>query len=42
MGAQVVLYAGGFTHESRLRETGRPVAATLTEAVAVAETLALA
>jgi phosphoglycolate phosphatase-like HAD superfamily hydrolase len=36
VGAQVVLYAGGFTHESRLRETGWPVATTLTEAVRLA------
>jgi hypothetical protein len=29
----VVLYAGGFTDEKRLRATGLPVAATLVEAV---------
>ena len=29
----MVLYAGGFTDESRLRETGRPVATSLVEAV---------
>jgi phosphoglycolate phosphatase-like HAD superfamily hydrolase len=36
VGAEVVLYAGGFTDEPRLRSTGRPVAATLTEAIAIA------
>jgi phosphoglycolate phosphatase-like HAD superfamily hydrolase len=33
VGARVVLYAGGFTDEKRLRATGVPVATTLTEAV---------
>jgi phosphoglycolate phosphatase-like HAD superfamily hydrolase len=33
VGARVVLYAGGFTDEKRLRATGSPVASTLTEAV---------
>jgi phosphoglycolate phosphatase-like HAD superfamily hydrolase len=33
VGARVVLYAGGFTDEDRLRATGQPVAITLTEAV---------
>ena len=33
VGARVVLYAGGFTDEKRLRATGAPVAATLVEAV---------
>ena len=37
VGAAVVLYAGGFTHESTLRATGRPVATTLVEAVTLAE-----
>lgn len=41
VGAQVVLYAGGFTHESRLRETGHAVESTLTDAVRVAADLAL-
>jgi phosphoglycolate phosphatase-like HAD superfamily hydrolase len=36
VGAAVVLYAGGFTHESLLRETGHPVATSLLEAVAMA------
>ncbi len=36
VGAEVVLYAGGFTHESTLRATGRPVATTLVEAVNLA------
>jgi phosphoglycolate phosphatase-like HAD superfamily hydrolase len=36
VGADVVLYAGGFTHESTLRATGRPVATTLVEAVNLA------
>jgi phosphoglycolate phosphatase-like HAD superfamily hydrolase len=36
VGAAVVLYAGGFTHEDRLRETGRPVATSLVEAVTLA------
>jgi phosphoglycolate phosphatase-like HAD superfamily hydrolase len=38
VGARVVLYAGGFTDEPRLRATGLPVAATLTEAVTLAAT----
>jgi phosphoglycolate phosphatase-like HAD superfamily hydrolase len=33
VGARVVLYAGGFTEEKRLRATGLPVATTLVEAV---------
>ncbi len=36
VGAAVVLYMGGFTDEARLRATGRPVATTLVEAVALA------
>jgi hypothetical protein len=36
VGARVVLYAGGFTEESRLRATGLPVAASLTEVIALA------
>jgi phosphoglycolate phosphatase-like HAD superfamily hydrolase len=36
VGAGCVLYAGGFTDAERLAATGRPVAATLTEAVALA------
>jgi len=36
VGAACVLYAGGFTDADRLRVTGRPVAATLAEAVALA------
>jgi phosphoglycolate phosphatase-like HAD superfamily hydrolase len=40
VGAQVVLYAGGFTDAPRLRKTGQPVATTLTEAVALAADLA--
>ena len=36
VGAAVVLYAGGFTHENRLRETGRPVATSLVAAVKLA------
>lgn len=35
-GASCVLYAGGFTSIAKLRATGAPVAATLTEAVALA------
>ncbi|MGH8878363.1 MAG: HAD family hydrolase [Stackebrandtia sp.] len=35
-GAACVLYSGGFTSERKLRETGHPVAATLTEAVELA------
>lgn len=37
-GASCVLYAGGFTSARKLRATGAPVAATLTEAVALART----
>jgi len=36
VGARCVLYAGGFTHASRLAEVGVPVATTLTEALAIA------
>jgi phosphoglycolate phosphatase-like HAD superfamily hydrolase len=36
VGAAVVLYAGGFTHPEALRATGRPVAASLLEAVTLA------
>ncbi len=36
VGAAVVLYAGGFTHENLLRETGHPVATSLLEAVDMA------
>jgi phosphoglycolate phosphatase-like HAD superfamily hydrolase len=36
IGAGIVLYGGGFTDASRLRETGVPVASTLVEAVALA------
>jgi phosphoglycolate phosphatase-like HAD superfamily hydrolase len=36
VGARVVLYAGGFTDEARLRATGLPVATSLTEAIALA------
>jgi phosphoglycolate phosphatase-like HAD superfamily hydrolase len=36
VGARCVLYSGGFTDPDRLAETGRPVAHTLTEAVALA------
>lgn len=36
VGARVVLYAGGITHEERLRSTGLPVADTLVEAVSYA------
>ncbi len=36
VGAAVVLYSGGFTHETRLRETGRAVATSLVEAVKLA------
>lgn len=35
-GADCVLYAGGFTSAAKLRETGMPVVASLTEAVALA------
>lgn len=36
VGARCVLYAGGFTDPSLLRETGLPVATTLVEAVEIA------
>jgi phosphoglycolate phosphatase-like HAD superfamily hydrolase len=36
VGAACVLYAGGFTHESHLYATGRPVASSLVEAVRLA------
>jgi phosphoglycolate phosphatase-like HAD superfamily hydrolase len=41
VGAAVVLYAGGFTQETRLRETGRPVATSLVEAVMLARAVAV-
>jgi phosphoglycolate phosphatase-like HAD superfamily hydrolase len=37
VGAACVLYTGGFTDPARLRASGHPVADTLTEAVALAE-----
>ena len=39
VGAHAVLYTGGFTHPGKLRETGRPVADTLLEAVEIAKSL---
>ena len=36
VGARVVLYAGGFTDEARLRATGHPVARSLSEAITLA------
>jgi phosphoglycolate phosphatase-like HAD superfamily hydrolase len=39
VGADCVLYAGGFTDLALLKETGRPVASTLVEAVAFARGL---
>ncbi|NMO50235.1 HAD family hydrolase [Actinoplanes sp. TBRC 11911] len=39
VGAVAVLYTGGFTDAVRLRASGRPVADSLVEAVAVARTL---
>ncbi len=39
VGAAVVLYSGGFTDPAVLRASGRPLAPTLVEAVALAETL---
>ena len=36
VGARIVLYAGGITHEARLRQTGLPVATTLVDAVSYA------
>jgi phosphoglycolate phosphatase-like HAD superfamily hydrolase len=39
VGAEVVLYTGGFTHPDRLRASGRPVADTLVQAVEIAGSL---
>ncbi len=39
VGGEIVLYTGGFTDPSRLRASGRPVADTLVEAVAIARSL---
>jgi phosphoglycolate phosphatase-like HAD superfamily hydrolase len=39
VGGRAVLYTGGFTHPDRLRASGRPVADTLVEAVAIARGL---
>jgi phosphoglycolate phosphatase-like HAD superfamily hydrolase len=39
VGARCVLYAGGVTHPDRLRDSGWPVADSLTEAVRLAATL---
>jgi phosphoglycolate phosphatase-like HAD superfamily hydrolase len=39
VGGEAVLYTGGFTDPNRLRASGRPVADTLVEAVALARTL---
>ncbi|GAA2654353.1 HAD family hydrolase [Paractinoplanes durhamensis] len=39
VGAEAVLYTGGFTHPDRLRASGRPVADTLEEAVKMARSL---
>ena len=39
VGAAAVLYTGGFTHPSRLRAAGLPVADTLVEAVDLAKSL---
>jgi phosphoglycolate phosphatase-like HAD superfamily hydrolase len=39
VGAAAVLYTGGFTHPTRLRASGRPVADTLVDAVELARTL---
>jgi phosphoglycolate phosphatase-like HAD superfamily hydrolase len=39
VGAAAVLYTGGFTHPSRLRASGLPVADTLVEAVEIAKAL---
>ncbi|SDT76030.1 HAD family hydrolase [Actinoplanes derwentensis] len=39
VGASVVLYTGGFTDPARLRESGRPVADTLVDAVKMAMSL---
>jgi phosphoglycolate phosphatase-like HAD superfamily hydrolase len=36
VGAAAILYAGGFTHEARLRDTGWPVATSLVQAVTMA------
>jgi len=38
VGAEIVLYTGGFTAPARLRASGRPVADTLVEAVMIART----
>jgi phosphoglycolate phosphatase-like HAD superfamily hydrolase len=40
VGAAVVLYRGGFTHDEALRATGQPVATTLLEAVTIARSRA--
>jgi phosphoglycolate phosphatase-like HAD superfamily hydrolase len=40
VGAGCVLYTGGFTAETLLRATGRPVAGTLVEAVTLAAAVA--
>ncbi|WP_328462638.1 HAD hydrolase-like protein [Actinoplanes sp. NBC_00393] len=39
VGGKAVLYTGGFTHPTRLRESGRPVADTLVDAVKMAMSL---
>ncbi|MCU7730163.1 HAD hydrolase-like protein [Actinoplanes sp. KI2] len=39
VGAQVVLYTGGFTNPGKLRASGRPVADTLLAAVEIAKSL---
>ena len=39
VGGHAVLYTGGFTDPARLRESGRPVADTLVEAVKMAMSL---
>jgi phosphoglycolate phosphatase-like HAD superfamily hydrolase len=39
VGAACVLYTGGFTHPTRLRASGRPVADTLLDAVRLAQSL---
>jgi phosphoglycolate phosphatase-like HAD superfamily hydrolase len=39
VGGTAVLYTGGFTDPARLRESGRPVADTLVEAVKMAMSL---
>lgn len=40
VGAEIVLYTGGFTDAERLQATGHPVATTLLEAVTLASTVA--